>query len=51
MTDGQLDAKFHALVAPVLGATQSEALRAACRDLGQAADVRALVEAARPRKS
>ncbi|HEY9239178.1 MAG TPA: MmgE/PrpD family protein, partial [Burkholderiaceae bacterium] len=46
MTDAQLEAKFHGMSDPVLGAERSAALIAACRDVGSAADVRALARLA-----
>jgi 2-methylcitrate dehydratase PrpD len=49
MTDAQLDDKFHALVDPVLGASQADPLLAACRGLGQAGDLRTLLSLAVPR--
>jgi 2-methylcitrate dehydratase PrpD len=49
MTDAQLDDKFHALVDPVLGASQAGQLLGACRDLGRAGDLRALLSLAVPR--
>jgi 2-methylcitrate dehydratase PrpD len=48
LTDAMLDAKFKALVDPVLGGERSAALVAGCRGMAGAADVRALVAAARP---
>ncbi len=43
MTDAQLDAKFHSLTDPVLGAQASGRLIAACRGVDGMADLRALV--------
>ncbi len=48
MTDADLDRKFHGLVDPILGAAGAEALLTLCSELPRAADVRALVAAARP---
>ena len=47
MDDGMLDAKFHALVDPVLGAARAAALSSACRSIGVAGDVRGLAILAR----
>jgi 2-methylcitrate dehydratase PrpD len=47
MSDAQLDAKFHALADGVLGASPSSELLAACRNLAQLPDVRALTALAR----
>lgn len=49
MTDDDLARKFHGLVDPVLGAAQADDLIAQAMRLAPAADVRALVAAARPR--
>ena len=49
MTDKDLDAKFHALADPVLGAGQVSQLIAACWNLGGLADVNAITALARPR--
>jgi 2-methylcitrate dehydratase PrpD len=46
--DAALDAKFHALVDPVLGAARGDALLAACRRLADAPNLRQLVALARP---
>ena len=46
MSDGQLEAKFHGLSDPVLGAERSAALIHACWSLGAAPDVRALTSVA-----
>jgi 2-methylcitrate dehydratase PrpD len=48
MSDGALEAKFHALADGVLGAVSSARLVAACWSLGDAADVRRVTELARP---
>jgi len=48
MSDGDLEAKFHALADPVIGAAKASAVIEACWKLGQAKDVNAVVEAARP---
>ncbi|MDQ6628568.1 MAG: MmgE/PrpD family protein, partial [Pseudomonadota bacterium] len=48
LSDVQLDAKFAALVEPVLGADKVAAIVAACRQLGALADVRELVGLCRP---
>lgn len=48
MTDAMLEAKFHGLSDPVLGAPQTRALIAACWALGQAPHVAALVRLAVP---
>ena len=48
MTDQDLERKFHSLADPVIGTAKSGALIAACWTLGQAKDVRAVVEQARP---
>jgi 2-methylcitrate dehydratase PrpD len=48
LTDAMLDAKFGALVEPVLGATRSAALLAACRGIAAASDVRALAALSAP---
>lgn len=39
MTDANLEAKFHGLSDPVLGAVQATALISACWKLGEAANV------------
>jgi len=49
MTDDELDAKFRALVAPILPANQTEELIRLCRSLEQLPDSAALVEKAVPR--
>lgn len=48
MTDAQLDAKFAALVHPVLGAPKGAAIAQACRGLAALDDVRALTTLCRP---
>jgi 2-methylcitrate dehydratase PrpD len=48
MTDAQLDGKFSALVAPVLGAQKVSAIADACRALAALDDVRALTALCRP---
>jgi 2-methylcitrate dehydratase PrpD len=48
MSDAALDAKFDAQVDPVLGSRNCAALRASCRGVAQARDLRALLAAARP---
>ena len=48
MSDAQLDAKFHALADPVLGAARSADLLAACRSLGDAPNLQALLAQLRP---
>ena len=48
MTDAQLDAKFSALVVPVLGAQKANAIAEACRELAALEDVRALTALTRP---
>lgn len=48
MSDADLAGKFHALSEPVLGQASTQALLDACRQLGTAADVRALTALARP---
>ncbi|WP_454753172.1 MmgE/PrpD family protein [Cupriavidus necator] len=48
MTDANLNAKFHALADPVLGARKVSALIDACWQLGATADVRTLTSLARP---
>ncbi|AGW94016.1 MmgE/PrpD family protein [Cupriavidus sp. DF5525] len=48
MTDANLNAKFHALADPVLGARKVSALIDACWQLGATADVRTLTALARP---
>ncbi len=48
LSDADLEAKFHSLVDPVLGAQKARALIAHCWKLADAKDVKALVEGARP---
>jgi 2-methylcitrate dehydratase PrpD len=48
MQDGDLEAKFHNLADPVLGADKTSRLIAACWGLGNAADVRGITALARP---
>jgi 2-methylcitrate dehydratase PrpD len=48
LSDADLEAKFHGLADPVLGAARAKQLIAACWGLGKAADVRALAALARP---
>ncbi len=48
LTDAQLDAKFSALVAPVLGARKVGAIAEACRGLAALGDVRTLTALCRP---
>ncbi|MGB2819006.1 MAG: MmgE/PrpD family protein [Burkholderiaceae bacterium] len=48
MTDAQLDAKFAALVDPVLGSTKVAAIAQACRALATIDDVRMLTALCRP---
>jgi len=48
MTDANLDAKFHALADPILGAARVRELIGACWQLGDAVDVRSLTALARP---
>jgi 2-methylcitrate dehydratase PrpD len=48
MTDAQLDAKFAALVDPVLGSTKVAAIAQACRGLAALDDVRTLTALCRP---
>jgi hypothetical protein len=47
MSDAALDAKFAAQADPVLGAARTAGLIAACRRLGDMADVRELTALAR----
>ena len=47
MSDAALEAKFHALADPVLGATRTTELVAACRALADSPDVRRLAALAR----
>lgn len=48
MTDAMLEAKFHQLVDPVLGAAKANALIAACWALGNTVDVTTLTALTRP---
>ena len=48
MSDAQLEAKFHGLTDPILGAAPSDGLIDACWLLGEAKDVRGLVKLAVP---
>ncbi len=48
MTDANLDAKFHALADPVLGAAQVAQLIDACWKLGDTANVGTIAALARP---
>jgi 2-methylcitrate dehydratase PrpD len=48
LSDAQLDSKFAALVAPVLGQARPAPIRDVCRTLGQLDDVRALTALCRP---
>jgi len=48
MSDADLDAKFAALVGPVLGGTRAKTLSRAAWSLGEAADLGALIALARP---
>lgn len=48
MTDADLDAKFHALADPILGAARAERLIDACRRIATAPDVQHLVALAQP---
>jgi len=48
MTDADLERKFHSLADHTIGAAKSKALIEACWKLGQAKDVKALVDGARP---
>lgn len=48
MTDAQLEQKFSELSEPVLGVSKTQALIAATRKIGEAADVRTLTALARP---
>jgi 2-methylcitrate dehydratase PrpD len=48
LSDAQLDAKFAALVEPVLGAARQRAIGETCRRLGALPDVRELVALCRP---
>jgi 2-methylcitrate dehydratase PrpD len=48
MTDADLEAKFHSLADAVIGPAKAAALIESCWKLGEAKDVRALIERARP---
>jgi 2-methylcitrate dehydratase PrpD len=48
LSDAQLEEKFRALAEPVIGSGRTGQLIAACRGLGDAADVHGLTAAARP---
>jgi 2-methylcitrate dehydratase PrpD len=48
LTDAQLDAKFRDLAEPVIGKDRVTRMIAACKDLGAAKDVSAIIAAARP---
>ena len=48
LTDAMLDAKFHHLADPVLGAARAAALVVACRAMATATDVRALAALSQP---
>jgi hypothetical protein len=48
MTDKDLEAKFHGLSDPVLGADKTRRLIDACWGIGNAPDVRAITALARP---
>jgi 2-methylcitrate dehydratase PrpD len=48
LSDAQLDAKFIALVEPVLGAAKARDIRAACWAMGELPDIRELTELCRP---
>ena len=48
MTDKDLEAKFHGLADPVIGAAKAKSLIEACWKLGEARNVKTLVERARP---
>ena len=48
LTDRDLEAKFHGLADPVIGAARATKLIEACWKLGSAADMRTLTELARP---
>ena len=48
MTDANLEAKFHGLSDPVLGASKTADILKACWAVGKAADLRALTALARP---
>jgi hypothetical protein len=48
LSDAQLEAKFNALVVPVLGEAKARDITAACWRLASAADVRELAALCRP---
>ena len=48
MSDADLEGKFHYLADPVIGAAKASAAIEACRKLGQARDVKSVVEGSRP---
>jgi hypothetical protein len=48
MSDADLEAKFHGLADPVIGAAKARTLIDSCWKLADAKDVRALCEGARP---
>jgi hypothetical protein len=48
MTDKDLEAKFRAFAAPVIGEGKTGALIASCWKLAEAKDVKALIAKARP---
>jgi len=48
MSDKDLEAKFHALADPVIGAAKASAAIDACWNVGKANDVKAVVAGARP---
>src|SRR5438105_7856221 len=48
LSDAQLEAKFHSLVEPVLGAAHAGEITRACRQLASCADVRQLTALCRP---
>jgi hypothetical protein len=48
MSDKDLEAKFHTLADPVIGAAKASAAIDACWNLGKARDLKAVVEGARP---
>jgi 2-methylcitrate dehydratase PrpD len=48
LTDAQLEGKFRAMADPVIGSARAAALVAACRDVGAAPGVGAVVRQARP---
>ncbi|MDO8251208.1 MAG: MmgE/PrpD family protein [Rhodoferax sp.] len=50
MTDAHLEAKFHGLSDPILGASRTSELITACRHIGSATSVRALVALASPQR-